>query len=237
MWVVLAFIAIAVVVIIGGGGFFILQSLLRILITMQSNDSEDHKKIEAATIAVDNLKAAFTPALKDVADTNTQIVTGLEQLKSSNATITGTMRQIVTDNQSHNKELLEHYVATTNDLTNVANESGKELLAKVIEVPQATVDLVIVSYPNLVNMISERVHTELMPAFLTLTEKIVKDCMEENRKLNVNADASDVQHAVDVAQIDALTHPPTPHVTILGQPSGDEMRAALDAKHDDEAAA
>lgn len=205
MWVVLAFILIAVVVIIGGGGFFILQGLLKFLVTMQQSDSEDRKKIEAVQISVDNLKSAFTPALKEVSLTNEKIVTGLDQLTNSNTTITGTMRQMVTDNQSHNKDLMEHYVATTTDLTAGFNATGQEILTKIIAVPQDTANLVIVSYPDLVNMISARVNTELMPAFVVMTEKIVKDVMEENRKLNIAADASDLQHAADIATITALS--------------------------------
>lgn len=222
VWVVLAFIAIAVVVIIGGGGFFILRSLLQVLITMQSSDSEDRKKIDAVTISVDNMKAAFTPALKDVASTNEKVVSGLDQLRSSNSTITGQIRQIVDDNRTHNERLLEHYTETTKDLADSSNASGAEILNRltsidgnanlntdrivrvITEVPNSTLSLMIVKFAEVIDAIDripDSVVTDKLKAELSKIKTDVVEMVKDN--LNESA-RRDVEQIASNDRIDVL---------------------------------
>jgi hypothetical protein len=212
-----------------------LATLTSIASTLANNQAAFQADNRDNKVAIEDLKRTNA----DVVSTNLQVVGIVQDLKNTTLTGTDEIRKGFKDIVAHNERIADNYVATTHDLAEISNQSGKEIIERLDASTKSVIDsvfkapdpiiAVLAHITEVVDRIDSNVSPDTLKAELAQLrldfEAALKEYLEKAAQADKAQDASDTQHRNDVAQIDAQAH----QIAALSPVDGEANRQIIDS--------
>jgi len=213
-----------------------LTTLTSIASTLANNQSIFQADNRDNKIAIEDLKRTND----NVVSTNREVVDIVQELKNTTLTGTGEIRQGFKDIVAHNERIADNYVATTRDLAEISNQSGKEILERLDASTKNVIDSVfkapdpIIAVLSHITEVVDRIDGNVSPDTLKTElaqlkldfEAALKEYLAKSAQADKEQDASDTQHRTDAMLIDAQAHT----IAALSPIDGEANRKLIDSE-------